>query len=147
VTQGPQPLTATYPFPRPPADSSAKVGPSFKVEALRVFVRGLRIEAQIGVYDHEHGRGQPLVIDVQLEIAAAHCEHIADTVNYESIVTMARAVAAERHWKLVEAFAERLAESCLTDPRVGRVHIRVEKPEALAPDASAAGVEIVMTRA
>ena len=133
-------MTATFPFPRLPAE------PTFKVEALRVFVRALRIEAQIGVYDHEHGRGQPLVIDVQLDIAAAHCEHIADTVNYESIVAMARAVAAERHWKLVEAFAERLAESCLADDRVERVLIRIEKPEALAPDAAAAGVEIVMTR-
>ena len=52
-------MTATYPFPRPPVE------PAFKVEALRVFVRGLVIEAQIGVYDHEHGRGQPLVIDAQ----------------------------------------------------------------------------------
>ena len=133
-------MTATYPFPLSPA------GPAFQVEALRVFVRALRIEAQIGVHDHEHGRGQPLVIDVQLEIAAAHCLHIADTVNYETIVAKARAVAAEGHWKLVEAFAERLAESCLADARVSRVSVRVEKPEALAPDASAAGVEIVMTR-
>ena len=139
-------MTATFPFPRSPAETPSKARPSFKVEALRVFVRGLRIEAQIGVYDHEHGRGQPLMIDVQLEIAAAHCEHIADTVNYESILTMAKAVAAERHWKLVEAFAERLAESCLVDPRVDRVRVRIEKPEALAPHASAAGVEIVMTR-
>ena len=112
-----------------------------------MFVRGLVIEAQIGVHDHEHGRGQPLVIDAQLDIAAAHCEHIADTVNYETIVAKARAVAAEGHWKLVEAFAERLAEACLGDARVERVRIRIEKPEALAPDAAAAGVEIVMTRA
>jgi dihydroneopterin aldolase len=123
------------------------MGSSSKVEALRVFVRGLRIDAQIGVYDHEHGRGQPLVIDVQLDIAAAHCEHIADTVNYETIVAKAQAVAAEGHWKLVEGFAERLAEACLADARVERVRIRIEKPEALAPAAAAAGVEIVMTRA
>lgn len=140
-------MTATYPFPRPPADASLKVGAAFKVEGLRVFVRALKVDAQIGVYDHEHGRGQPLVIDVQLEIAAAHCQHIADTVNYETILAKAREVAAEGHWKLVEAFAERLAEACLADERVERVLIRIEKPEALAPDAAAAGVEIVMTRA
>ena len=32
-------------------------------EALRVFVRGLEVQAGIGVYDHEHGRLQRLVID------------------------------------------------------------------------------------
>jgi dihydroneopterin aldolase len=133
-------LTAAYPFPRPPAE------PAFKIEATRVFVRGLRIDAQIGVYDHEHGRGQPLMIDVELQIEAAHCLHIADTVNYETIVAKARAIAAEGHWKLVEAFTEKLAEACLSDIRVSRVRVRVEKPQALAPDAAAAGVEIVMTR-
>ena len=43
--------------------------------------------------------------------------------------------------------AERLAEACLGDARVERVLIRIEQPEALAPDAAAAGVEIGMKRA
>ena len=33
-----------------------------RVEGLTVFVRGLEIQAGIGVYDHEHGRLQPLII-------------------------------------------------------------------------------------
>lgn len=134
-------MSATLPFPLTPAGEHRPA-----IEALRVFVRGLTIQAEIGVHAHEYGRGQPLLIDVELEIDPAHCEHIGDTVNYETIVAMARAVAAQGHCKLVEAFADRLAQACLDDARVARVRVRVEKPQALAPDAAAAGVEIVMTR-
>lgn len=107
---------------------------------------GLRVEAEVGVYDHEYGRRQPLVIDVELDVAAPSCEHIADTVNYETVAARARALAAAGHLKLIETFAERLARACFEDSRVTRARVRVEKPEALAPAAAAAGVEVLLTR-
>ena len=92
------------------------------------------------------GMGQ--VIDVEIEMAGTGggFEHIGDTVNYERIVGHAKTLAAEGHFKLVETFAERLAHACLQDPLAARVRVRVEKPEALAPAAEAAGVELVVTR-
>jgi dihydroneopterin aldolase len=111
-----------------------------------VFVRGLRIEAEVGIYDAEHGRTQPLICDVDITFDAGPFEHIADTLNYEAVRTTAKAIAAEGHVKLVETFAERLARALFNDPRVSEVRVRVEKPEALAPDAAAAGVELVVTR-
>ena len=117
-----------------------------RVIVTKVFVRGLKVEAWIGVYDHEHGRQQPLVIDVELDIAASHCEQLGDTVNYETILQAAQAIAAEGHIDLVETFAERLAQACFADSRVTRARVRVEKPLALAPHAAAAGVEITAVR-
>lgn len=114
-------------------------------EGLKVFVRGLRIEAAIGVYDHEHGRTQPLILDVELDLGARPVEGLADTVNYETVAAAARAIAAGGHVGLVETFAERLALACLEDPRVERVRVRVDKPEALA-GAAAAGCEVVYAR-
>lgn len=115
-------------------------------EGLTVFVRGLRVEAGIGVYDHEHGRLQPLVIDVTLELGPVPpVEHLADTINYESVAAAARAIVAEGHVGLVETFAERLALAALDDPRVRRVTVRIEKPGAL--DAAAApGCELTLSR-
>jgi dihydroneopterin aldolase len=133
-------MTATVPFPHSPSP------PAVGIESLKVFVREARIEAEIGVYAHEHGRRQPLIIDVELDIAPHPIEHIADTVNYEAVITKARSLAQSGHFKLVEAFAERLARACLEDPLVLRARVRVEKPEALAPVAAAAGVEIVVAR-
>ena len=112
----------------------------------RVFVTGLKVQAEIGVYKHEIGRVQPLVVDVELDIPTAGADRLSDTLNYETILAAARAIAGGGHIELVETFAERLAQACLADPRVTQARVRVEKPLALAPDAVAAGVEIVLVR-
>jgi 7,8-dihydroneopterin aldolase/epimerase/oxygenase len=114
--------------------------------AFTVFVRGLSVEAEIGIYEHEHGRRQPLLADVELTLAPGRIEHFSETVNYETVVTEAQRIADSGHMNLVETFADRLARACLADPRVVRVRVRVEKPEALAPHAQAAGVEVVLER-
>jgi dihydroneopterin aldolase len=117
-----------------------------EITGMKVFVRGLVIDAQIGVYAHEHGRSQPLLVDVELEVAIRGAEHLSDTIDYAAIAARAREVAADGHLKLVEAFAERLARACLEDERVLAARVRVEKPQALAPDAAGAGAEITLRR-
>ena len=130
------------------ADSSREPAPPRpgKMAGVKVFVRGLKLDAEIGVYDHEHGIRQPLIADVEMDIIATGWERLAETVNYEVIAEKARRTAAEGHFQLVEAFAERLGQMCLEDERVTRVRVRVEKPLALAPEAAAAGAEIVLAR-
>jgi dihydroneopterin aldolase len=124
-------------------------GPDVVCRSARVFVRGLTVAAEIGVYSHEEGRSQPLVVDVDLDIVApdAGWRLISETVNYERVGEHARAIAEAGHIGLVETFAWRLANACLREPCVIRVRVRVEKPTALAPDALAAGVEITVERA
>ena len=112
----------------------------------KVFVTGLKVQAEIGVYHHEIGRVQPLVVDVELDVPTAGAARLSDTLNYEVILKAAQDVAASGHIELVETFAERLAAACLADPRVTRARIRVEKPLALQPDAVAAGVELTLVR-
>ena len=111
----------------------------------RVFVRGLRLEAAIGVHAHEHGRTQPLLVDVELDAELELDGQLNSTINYETVVAAAEAVLAEGHLQLVETFADRLAKACLADPRVRRVGVRAEKPEALS-QAAAAGFELVLER-
>ncbi len=128
------------PFPAAPVSGDAP-----RREGLTVFVRGLRVEAGIGVHDHEQGRLQPLVIDVTLELVPASVERLADTINYETVAQAARAIVTEGHVGLVETFAERLALACLDDARVRRCTVRIEKPGALEA-AAAAGCEVVLAR-
>jgi len=121
-------------------------------EALRtvmtkVFVTGLKVQAEIGVYRHEIGRVQPLVVDVELDVPTAGSHRLSETLNYETILDAARSIAAQGHIELVETFAERLARACLADTRVTQARVRVEKPLALAPDAVGAGVEVTLVRA
>ena len=121
------------------------MSPPVRPGVWRVFVRGLRLDIEIGVHLHEHGRVQPVLLDVELDLPSAPVHRLADTVNYEAVVERARAIAAEGHIMLVEAYAERLAQALFEDPRLLRVKVRVEKPEAL-PQAAGAGVELVLER-
>jgi len=111
-----------------------------------IFVRAMTVEAEIGVYTHERGRRQALVVDVELTLEHSGSPRLADTVDYETILGHARAVAQAGHIGLVETFAWRLARACLAEPRARQVRVRVEKPEALAPHAQAAGVEITLSK-
>lgn len=122
-------------------------GPAASVTTtgMTVFVRGLEIQAGIGVYDHEHGRLQRLVLDVSLDLAAGPIERLADTVDYQTVAAAARDLAAAGHVGLVETFAERLARRCLADTRVSAVEVRIEKPGAL-DGAAAAGCVVRFTR-
>jgi dihydroneopterin aldolase len=128
------------------ADDGTAPAHGGRVVMTRVFVTGLTVQAEIGVYKHEIGRVQPLVVDVELDVPTAGAERLADTLNYETILEAAQAVAAQGHIALVETYAERLAQACLADPRVSRARVRVEKPLALAPHAVGAGVEITLVR-
>jgi dihydroneopterin aldolase len=120
--------------------------PEGRVVMTKVFVTGLTVQAEIGVYRHEIGRVQPLVVDVELDVPTGGAERLIDTVNYETIMEAAQAVASGGHIALVETFAERLARACLADERVIRARVRVEKPLALAPHAVGAGVEITLEK-
>lgn len=112
----------------------------------KVFVTGVKVQAEIGVYRHEIGRVQPLIVDVELDVPTDASDRLSATLNYEAILQAAQDVAASGHIALVETFAHRLAERCLADPRVTQARVRVEKPLALAPDAVGAGVEITVGR-
>jgi dihydroneopterin aldolase len=119
---------------------------SSRTVMTKVFVTGLKVQAEIGVYKHEIGRVQPLVVDVELDVPTAGADRLSETLNYETILDAARDIASQGHIELVETFAERLARACLADVRVTKARVRVEKPLALAPDAVGAGVEITLVR-
>ena len=131
--------TPPEPAPRAPASQPRAV-------MTKVFVTGLKVQAEIGVHRHEIGKVQPLIVDVELDVPTAGAERLADTLNYETLLQAARDVAASGHIGLVETFAERLARACFADLRVTRARVRVEKPLALAPHAAGAGVEVTLVR-
>ena len=117
-----------------------------------VFVHGLSLQARLGVYPHEKAAPQRVVVGVELSVeddAAPYGVGVDDmrrVVDYERVVKAARAAAASGHTLLVETLAERIAEAALTDPRVLRARVTVEKPDAF-PDAASVGVVIERIRA
>lgn len=114
------------------------------ISGLTIFMRGLTVEAEIGVYSHEKGRRQPLRVEVEAFCEPRIVGGISDTLNYEHLANAARKLAHEGHIDLVETYAERLAAAVLDHPQVRRVRVRIEKPEAL--QGAIAGVEVTAVR-
>jgi len=107
-----------------------------------VFVRNLELLARIGIHGHEQGKPQPVRINVWLTCnACASEDRLESVIDYEAVADSIRAIVAAGHINLAETLAERIAQSCLEDKRVGTARIRVEKLHAL-PGTEAAGVEI-----
>lgn len=112
-----------------------------------VFVRGLELQARLGVHSHEKARPQRIIIGVELAVEDGHApdavgpDDLRRVVDYEAVVRAARAVVAEGHILLVETLAERIATMALTDARVRWARVSVEKPDAFA-DAASVGVVV-----
>ncbi len=107
-----------------------------------VFVRDLLLDAHIGVYAHEHGRTQPIRVNVDLTVVeAVHGDSLANVVNYKTVVDNIKALVDSGHLNLVETLAEHIAAQCLEDERVTVARIRIEKLAAI-PNAESVGVEI-----
>ncbi|MGB3456052.1 MAG: dihydroneopterin aldolase [Litorimonas sp.] len=117
--------------------------------STRIFVRGLLIQASIGVHPHEHESTQPVIIDVELDMgdmALPKGDRLAETLDYAIVAEAAERIALEAHVQLVETLAERIADWALAeDARVQRVAVSIAKPQALLK-ADAAGVEVVKER-
>ncbi|MEM7729046.1 MAG: dihydroneopterin aldolase [Pseudomonadota bacterium] len=117
--------------------------------STRIFVRGLLIQASIGVHPHEHTETQPVIIDVELDMgdmALPEKDRLSETLDYAVVAEAAERIALEAHVQLVETLAERIADWALAeDARVQRVAVSIAKPQALLK-ADAAGVEVVKGR-
>jgi len=112
-----------------------------------VFIRNLEVPAEIGVWRHEHGKEQPVRINVDLAVEDLIDlgDDLTKVVDYGVIEDKIRAIVARGHIRLIETLAERIAAACFDDQRVKTARVRVEKLHALS-NAESAGVEIERTR-
>ena len=116
--------------------------------ADRIALIGLQLGAGIGVYEHEQGVEQRLIVDVELEVQGlsqvAATDALAATIDYDEVAEICREVVRSRHHNLIETVAEKIAGRVVElDARIGQVTVRVEKPGAVA---GARTVRVEITR-
>jgi len=111
----------------------------------KIFVREFVLPVEIGAYSFERGRTQKVRFDVTAEVMriAHDPRDMSHVVSYDIIMDGIRAIVASGHVDLAETLAERVASHVLSNPRVERVLVRVEKLE-IAP--GSVGVEIERVR-
>ena len=115
---------------RPPKPSPATAVVAPIVVLREVAISDIRVAADIGVYAHEKGRRQSLLVDVRLQVGEIANDHLTETVDYNWVVENALRLG-DVHLALIETFAFNLAKICLDHDRVGGVEVIVTKPGAL----------------
>jgi dihydroneopterin aldolase len=99
-----------------------------------VFVRDLRIETVIGIWDWERRIKQVVRIDLEMGSdvrRAAATDGIEDALNYKDVAKRLIAFVEDSRFRLVETLAEAVARIVVTEFGVRWVRVSVAKPGAV----------------
>jgi dihydroneopterin aldolase len=111
-----------------------------------VFIRDLRINTIIGIYDWEREVKQTLVFDVEMATdihKAAATANIEFALNYHAISQRIIAYVESHHALLVETLAENVAALIRNEFHVPWIRLTLTKPNAVL---GASGVGIIIER-
>ena len=100
-----------------------------------VFVRGLKAETVIGIYDWEREIRQSVILDLEMSTdvrRAAASEDIGDAVNYKAVSKRLVEFIEASEFKLVETLAERCAGIILDEFGVGWLRLTLNKIGAVS---------------
>lgn len=113
-----------------------------------VFIRDLRIETVIGVYDWERKIRQTVSLDLEMGTdirPAADSDHIQDALDYKAVAKRLIQFVGDSEFQLVETLAQRCADIILNEFQVPWLRLRLSKPGAVTGSQDV-GVLIERTR-
>ena len=99
-----------------------------------VYIRGLRADAVIGVYEWEHHVRQTLVIDLEMRFstrAAAASDALPDALDYHAVSTRVKEMVEGNTLQLIEGLAERIASAVIAEFGVSWLRLKLAKPGAV----------------
>lgn len=104
--------------------------------ADEITLTGVRAFGHHGVYEHERRDGQFFVVDATLYVStkrAAETDDVADTIHYGEAAERIVELVEGEPLNLLEALADRIAQSLLGYDGVRMVAVTVHKPAAPIP--------------
>jgi len=99
-----------------------------------IFLRELKVDTLIGVYEWEKRVPQTLQLDLEIALPnsrACRSDDIADALDYAEIIAHIQGVLSSRHFNLLEALAEHIAQILLDDFKAPWVKVSVAKLQAI----------------
>lgn len=99
-----------------------------------VYIRDLRIDTTIGIFDWERRIRQTLIFDLEMGTdirKAAESDSIEDTLNYKAVAKRLQTFVSESEFLLVETLIERCADIIREEFRVKWLKISVNKKGAV----------------
>lgn len=114
----------------------------------QIFIKDLLVRGIIGINDWEREKPQDILINIIISAdltKAGETDDISYSINYRTIAKKAQSRAETAQRLTVEALAADIANICLEEPGVMKVHVKVEKPNAVR-FARSVGVEVERSR-
>lgn len=112
-----------------------------------IFLSEVRVETRLGVPDWERLIPQAVILDIEIGMPhsdSCQTDAIADTIDYEQVVTRIRSTLQQNSFKLVEALGEHVCQLILGEFASPWVRVRVAKPGIL-PGLKALGITLERT--
>lgn len=110
----------------------------------KVIIRGLKVDAVIGVFEWEKQVRQPLLFDLEMAWdirQAAATDDLTYALNYQAVAEHVEHFVCAHQFQLLETLLEQLAAELRQTFAIPWLSIRVEKP-AVVPQAQAVGLYI-----
>ncbi|MBL4820474.1 MAG: dihydroneopterin aldolase [Gammaproteobacteria bacterium] len=99
-----------------------------------VYIRGLKIDTIIGIYDWEREQKQTISIDLEMATdisAAAHSEDIEKALDYKKVAKRLIAFIEPSEFLLIETMAEKIAQLVMDEFKVPWLRLQLGKPGAV----------------
>ena len=111
----------------------------------KVFIRGLKVEGIIGIFQWEREVKQVISIDIEMDFdnkKASKSDSIDDALNYKLVGKRVTSFIKDSKFKLVETLAEKISSIILREFPVSKVKVSLSKPGAMRGSDSV-GISIV----
>ncbi|MBI4005055.1 MAG: dihydroneopterin aldolase [Gammaproteobacteria bacterium] len=99
-----------------------------------IYLKDLRIDTIIGIYDWERRARQTVVLDIEMGTdikKAAQSDDIKNTLNYKAVAKRIIAFVEKSEYQLVETLAEHISDILITEFKVPWLRLRVNKQGAV----------------
>ena len=99
-----------------------------------IYLKDLRIDTIIGIYDWERRTRQTVILDIEMAFdirKAAQSDAIEDTLNYKAVAKRLIDFVGNSEYQLVETLAEKVAEIILQEFDVTWIRLSLNKQGAV----------------
>ena len=96
----------------------------------RVVIRGLRVDTHVGVTEGERAQAQTVLVDIEVAAdltTAGKSDDLADTVDYDGVVTEVSKFLRSASAHLLESLAAQIADKILDYKGVQAVTVEIAK--------------------
>jgi dihydroneopterin aldolase len=97
-----------------------------------IYIKDLVVEAKHGVHQHEKDKPQRFVINLELTLdmtQAVASDDLADTLNYSELRQIIIDTTQNNSFNLIERLAQAIADAILTDHRIQKLSLTIDKPD------------------